>query len=137
MSAIRLSDFVNAANIGGADSPHVVVEKLQAAIDQASPSPSREADRVGGDLRWALAALDLVANGLRSCYAMDSTNVEMINLNAAKVSIEHALKSPEPGPSFAAPQDRVAGDDRQSLSSGATSRSTPSGESPAVAAPAS
>jgi hypothetical protein len=44
--------------------------------------------------------------------------------------LESALKR-EPN---AAGQDRVAGDDQQCLSSGATSRSTPSGESPAPVA---
>ena len=32
---IRLSDYVNAADISAADAPHKVVEKLQSAIDQA------------------------------------------------------------------------------------------------------
>jgi hypothetical protein len=32
---IDLSDYINAAKINGSDAPHVVVEKLQAAIDAA------------------------------------------------------------------------------------------------------
>jgi hypothetical protein len=32
---INLSDYINAAHINGSDAPHVVVEKLQAAIDAA------------------------------------------------------------------------------------------------------
>ena len=30
-----LTDYINAANINGADSPHMVVEKLQSAIERA------------------------------------------------------------------------------------------------------
>jgi hypothetical protein len=33
---ICLNDYINAANISGADMPHTVVEKLQAAIDAAA-----------------------------------------------------------------------------------------------------
>lgn len=33
---LRLSDYINAASINASDSPHIVVEKLQAAIDAAT-----------------------------------------------------------------------------------------------------
>lgn len=44
------------------------------------------------NLRWALGALDLVANGLRNRRKLEADDVEMLNLNAAKVSVEEALR---------------------------------------------
>lgn len=43
-------------------------------------------------LRWALCALELVANGLENRRGLESTDVELINLEAAKDSIESALR---------------------------------------------
>lgn len=49
-------------------------------------------------LKWALAALDLVSNGLRSRYGLvkgqhpGEGDTEMWNLNVVRVSIEAALK---------------------------------------------
>jgi len=33
---MKLTDYINSADIGGADAPHTVVEKLQAAIDRSA-----------------------------------------------------------------------------------------------------
>ncbi len=105
MSAIRLSDFVNAAHIGGADSPHVVVEKLQAAIDQASPSPSREAvleERMQSFRQGFHNALEMAA---QTAEGFKERN-PWPTVYAAIAKRIRALKSPEPEPSNAAPQIR-------------------------------
>jgi hypothetical protein len=39
--AIRLADYINAADILASDAPHVVVEKLQAAVDRNAKNPRR------------------------------------------------------------------------------------------------
>ncbi len=101
---------------------------------QTSPSPSREAVFVPGESpAWYT---DAVANS-RALLARPNTALKSPEPDPGKIigKIDDMYVY-EPEPSNAAPQDRVAGDDRQSLSSGATSRSTPSGESPAAAAPA-
>jgi len=63
---------------------------------RALDSPEREAKRsklVDYNLRWALAALDLVGNGLRNRRGLEENDVEMINLKAAKASIENAREN--------------------------------------------
>lgn len=43
-------------------------------------------------LRWALAALDLVRNGLTNRRGMECTDVELVNLAVARGSVDTALR---------------------------------------------
>lgn len=65
--------------------------------EPVSPAPSNEPSVLDlstprDNLRWALAALELVANGLRNRHQMTDTNVEIINLRAARDSVSEALR---------------------------------------------
>lgn len=72
---IDLSSYVNAANIGGADCPHEVVEKLQRAIESSckeilsNSAPSAIAP-TGGGVSWAQAQRDVAEGKVRELDAI-------------------------------------------------------------------
>ena len=72
-------------------------ERNPQMTEPVSPAPSNEPSVLDlstprDNLRWALAALELVANGLRNRHQMTDTNVEIINLRAARDSVSEALR---------------------------------------------
>ena len=72
----------------------IIIEERNKQI-RALQAKRREA---ASNLRWALAALDLVRNGLRNKHGLKETDdpstcdTELWNLRSAKASIEASLK---------------------------------------------